>query len=168
MSITAWTWVKANVQADHTYKALLSKWDLTANQRSWMICSSDLTDYTKLQVRLSSAGSAITKNYDSSITVFDNAWHFVGFTYDNNNNLFLYIDGVKDPNPTKTTDDTMTTLFDSSRMVLVGAYSDNYVLTGFLTGSLVESGIANRTFSQSEMINLYNTTRNELQVRGVL
>ena len=161
--ITVFSWVKADVQSA---KAVISKYETTANQRSWMMGSSDLGDYSKLQILLSSAGSAVTKNYDSSIIGFDNAWHSVGFTYDDANILYLYIDGVKDPSPTKTTDTAMTSIFDSGVPVMIGCYSAAYAWTGFLTGSIVEGTIYNRVLSESEMKVLYDSTYRELKARG--
>lgn len=62
----------------------------------------------------------LRKDYISSNTVDDYAWHLLGFTF--NNNVFkIFCDGVEDPNPNKYLDFNFSTLWNSTAKLLIGA-----------------------------------------------
>ena len=158
--ITVWTWVKASSQ---TSRFLISKYDNTSNFRAYALWING-DQYPSFSI--STDGTSVNlKNVIGPEVITDNVYHFVAGVFTPSISIKIYVDGVlKNTNTTSIPE----TIFDTSTPLLLGAFHSAGVVAGFLTGSLVESGIANRAFSQSEMINLYNTTRHELQLRGIL
>src|SRR5262249_33975088 len=57
--------------------------------------------------------------YVGSQTVFDNTWHSVAFRFSHSHSdtFDIFVDGVKDPSPTKSTDSAMTSVFASSARI---------------------------------------------------
>jgi hypothetical protein len=103
------------------------------------------------QVYLSSTGNSISKLYAvTGITI--SSWNFIGFTY-TNNILKLYHNG-SELNPTKTADDAITTLFNSSADInLFGG------TTGRIVASMDDIILTDRVLTDSEIKQLYNEWR---------
>jgi len=146
-ALTVGAWVKGAAQAN----VIIGKYRSTEDNKSWLILAND----NKMRVYLSSdGGSSNIKSYISSIIVLDNNYHFASFTYDGNNNLKLYIDGVLDNNPTKSTDASITTLFDTRVGITLGA-ANNTPISSFFAGSIDEPFVYDRALSATEISNLY-------------
>ena len=106
----------------------------------WLAPSSDSTIYAK--------------KYRTSIDVFDSTWHQVGFTYDGANNLKVYVDGVEDTSVVKVADTAMTTIYDCSLSLLIGA-SNSLSVRDFFTGSLDEIALWDSELSAIDMAKVY-------------
>lgn len=101
---------------------LFSKWNSTGNKRQWAI-HSDVN--ANLRILIDSDGSLTTyKDYLSPSSVFDNAnWNFVGFTFDNGT-LTLYHNGVEISSPTKTVDNSFSSVDDQTSGVCISGGND--------------------------------------------
>jgi hypothetical protein len=128
---------------------IVSKYDTGFNKRVWAIRSSGASD-SKMQILLSSTGATLTKSYISSIVIGDSSYHTVGFTYFNNT-LKLYIDGVLDPNPTKSTDTAMTTLYNADNSVYIGCLTSSGSPVNLLNGLVVWARICNDELTPASM-----------------
>ncbi|MEA2097706.1 MAG: LamG domain-containing protein, partial [Patescibacteria group bacterium] len=151
--ISMFGWV--NGGGNQVAKTFIGQWDIGINQRSFSI----RTQSDKLEVLLSDDGaynSEHKKLYRSSIVVFDDLWHYVGFTF-NAGTLKLYVDGVEDTNPTKIYDDAITTLHDSTADLNIGCALNNNVPTNYFNGSMSDVRIYNRALSEGEVGRLYES-----------
>nr|QNT35644.1 hypothetical protein GNCGGNMO_00006 [uncultured Methanosarcinales archaeon] len=148
-AITVAGWVKGNTQADS--RGLISKMSGGVNTRSWSIYSESTSN--KLTMILSQYGTypANCKLYTTSISVLDGTWHHISFTF-TSNTLKIYVDGVEDTGVTKTTDNTVSSLYSSSDDVCIGAFSNP---SNYLNGDIDEVRIYNRTLSGDEIYRQY-------------
>ena len=157
-------WVNGVAQ-DSLY--LFSKADVGNINRSIQVLSGTGANTAKLRVQLSQDGNTTNvKDYTSSLTLFDSTYNFWGVTWDGIT-LKLYIDGILDSNPTKTTDIAITGLFDSHSMLRFGAVGNNTAAASFLNGFESENRIWNRALSDSEMMKTFIISRNNLRARGL-
>lgn len=148
--ISVFCWVKGSASAQST---ILSKYDTGIDQRSYSMWVS--TD--KLRSIISDDGTYTNiKDYRSSIVAFDNTWHFVGFTF-NAGTLKLFVDGIEDTNLTKTTDDTITTIHNSTADATIGCYLNSNAPTSFFDGDLATPRIWDRNLSADEITFLYKS-----------
>lgn len=157
--MTAFAWVKGVSQ---TTKGILAKYGSPGN--SWYL-GTHTTDGSKFSIFLSGDGTVVHKKYKSSITVFDNTIHFIAFTYDGNNTLNLYADGIIDPAPVKEIDTALTTLFDSYQAVGMACFGMG---AGRFTGSIYLAGAYSTCLNDSKIAKLYSTTKNMLIQRGLV
>lgn len=146
--ITVEAWVKGNAQNN---RAIISKYD-TAGKRSWFL-GTGYYNNQKLEVLISQDGGTTNfKQYESSITVFDNDWHHVVFTF-NNSVLSLYIDGQLDTVPNKIVDASISTIYKSTTNVVLASYYASGSLSTFFDGIIDEvriSGTARTDFSTAD------------------
>ncbi len=157
-ALTVGAWVKGVAQ---TAKIIMSKYDSSLNQRSYMF-STGYIDATKARLLLSNSLTPFNgKNYETSITVFDNTWHFLVMTYDGNNTLKAFVDGAEDIYINKIFDTSITTIADSYSAFTVGALSPPTAGATAFAGSIDEPFVYNRALSASEICNLYNNTKNK-------
>lgn len=149
--LSVFAWIKGSggdVISKFTYMA--------SDNRAWAIYASG----PKMRVVLSDNGAyrpGHNKDFVSSITVFDDKWHHVGFVFDaSESDLRLYVDGVRDAKPTKNQNSAITSVFNSPAPVRVGAKS-NGSLMGFFHGLIDEVRIYSRTLSSLEVRHIYGT-----------
>lgn len=130
-AMTAMVWVKGATQNN---KGILSHYDAGISQRAVMIWSSgELSEMVISSDGTLDAGH--TKRYRSSIVAFDSTWHLIGFTFDAGT-LKLFVDGVEDTNPTKTNDDAITTIHNSTADVMLGCFLSSDTPAGFFNGGI--------------------------------
>ena len=70
--------------------------DIVLNQRAFLVRVAG--DTTKFKVLISEDGGVAAlniKEYTTSINVFDDSWHLIGFTW-NSGTFKFYVDGVED------------------------------------------------------------------------
>lgn len=163
--LTIGTFIKG---AASSGKGILSKSDTTSNQRGYLILSGLTSPYAKFVVAISQTGSSAGKTYESSITVLDNTWHFILFTYSTSDVLKLYVDGVEDTSVTKTVDNSVTSLFDSATILYLSCYEGGHAATGYFTGSFANLVIESRTLSSGEVLSLYKKLRANMISRGLI
>jgi len=77
----------------------------------------------------------LRKDYISSNRVNDEAWHLLGFTF-NNNTFKIFCDGVEDPNPNKYLDFNFPTIFNSTVKLLIGARYWQGIIKDEFTGHI--------------------------------
>jgi len=136
--------------------AVFAHYDYGAAERGWTMKNSG----GKLNVVLSddgSYGAGHVKSYISSITAFDAADHLIGFTWDGSS-LELFIDGVKDPSPTKTIDDGITSLYQSMVNLTIGSQLNSGSQDSNLTGSVKKPRLFKTALTEQEILDYYNGT----------
>ena len=146
-AISVFCWIKCT----GTNQTIAGKWNTTGNQRSWNLILNGATG-NKLQVTLSANGSANAKDYYGGTTLNDNAWHHVGFTYDGNNTLKLYVDGAEE-SVTKTTDTSITAIHNSTSKMALGAQNATNPAVYFV-GSMDEFTLHGKALTATEAANL--------------
>ncbi|MDD3293006.1 MAG: LamG domain-containing protein [Candidatus Pacebacteria bacterium] len=162
--MSAFIWIKGSTQTND--RGVFGQWNTTATNyyKTWMIA----TTTTGFNVQLgNSTGAGAAKTYTSTETVFDNKWHYVGFTY-NVNTLNLYVDGLN-ISPTPTLDGAMTSLNDSdNRPISLGAYTttgSNTIANGF-NGYIDDAIIFNEAVTVFEVQRQYFSGLNNLLAKG--
>ena len=153
-AMSVFTWVKGVAQSS---KMIITHYDTGPSQRAFRLASFHSSPYDKMRLIISDDGtfdSGHRKDYSSSIIVFDNTWHQVGFTFDAGS-LKMYIDGIEDTNTTKAYDDAITTIHDSTADVMVGCFLFNDAPADFFGGSIADVRMYNRALSESEITFLY-------------
>lgn len=156
--ISCLSWIKGAAQNG---KRFIGQHDYGVGQRSFSTGLSDISPYDKLVVSLSDDGSwdaLHRKHYHSSIVIGDDKWHLVGFTFEDGV-LKIFIDGVEDTNPTKTFDDAITAIHNSTADVVIGAGITSNVLADLFAGKLANLRLYNRVLSPSENSQLHEKTK---------
>jgi hypothetical protein len=154
-NLTAMCWFNATSINDY---GILSKYTNTLNQRSWAILI--LGGY--LTINLSSDGTFNTgsrKQYRSTNTVTAGEDYHVAFTFANNV-LKLYINGSEDTTVTKTYDDSMSTIYNTSAPVRLSGYEASSTQnTRHFIGSIDDSRVYGTTaLTATEIAAIYNQT----------
>ncbi|MBT4791944.1 MAG: hypothetical protein HON90_10265, partial [Halobacteriovoraceae bacterium] len=137
--------------------SLVSQWDIGAATKAWKLGVA--TDTSKFTVYISNAGDdliATTKEYTSSISVFDNSWHLIGFSF-NGGTLKLYIDGVEDTTVATTKDGAVPTMFDSSNNITIAASSSGGSQAEFYLGYLDEIAFYRSSLNVGHINTVYNS-----------
>ena len=148
VAMTAMIWVKGAAQ---DVKYILSHFDYSANEIAFGIRTQTAPN-NKITVLISDDGtwsSGHKKHYDSSIVVFDNAWHMVGFIFDAGT-LKLYIDNTEDTNPTMINDDPISIIHDSTVDIMCGSTLDSGIPVNFSDGDLARLRMWNRALTATE------------------
>jgi len=151
-TISVAAWVKALAQYDGR---IASHYDHGPYQRSWTMYVGREGSLDKFCVSLTDTGEYYyghRKSYETSEPVFDNTWHYVGFTFDApSSSLKLYVDGIEDTNPTKICDDPITSLFDSSANVTIGCDLYYGSTCHYFEGAIDDVRIYDRVLSAEEI-----------------
>lgn len=153
-TLTIFGWV--NDPAPPAGGILISQWDSGIADRAWLV-GNDAGAGTKLRIVLSDDGtfsSGHNKDYSSSPTLFDGTWHSWAFRF-NAGVLDLFVDGVKDTSPTKSTDDAITTIKNSAAAIVC-----NSILS---SGSPISSG----TNSNMKKIRFYNNAKTDADIAAM-
>lgn len=155
--MSAFLWVKSSSSSLSGGENLFSHSDNAGNQRGFEIRVA--TDTSKYEVYLSSDGqnsASSRKIYVSSVTVFDNSWHLIGFTW-NNGSLKLYIDGVEDTAVSKPSDANITTIHDSTSSLNIGSKQAGGAGTLFFAGQLDEPALWSSELTSGQIFSIYNS-----------
>jgi hypothetical protein len=155
--MTAMVWAKAAVSGSERY--LLSQYG--AGQMAWLLAeSSSLGKMTAYIYDDGTGSSGHYKSWISSDSVFDNAWHFVGFTW-NAGTLNLYVDGKA---VSSSTSGTLTTnsIWNSTASLAIGGLSSG----GSFVGSMDEVRLYNETIPTARIKELYYSGLNSMFVNG--
>lgn len=151
--VSVFAWVKADGTSNTT--SFVSHYDTGSNQRSWY-AGKGPANPDRLRILVSPNGATSTyKDYYASSTTWDNTLKHVGFTF-NAGELKLFVNGVEDPNPIKTRDDAMTTLYRGVDNITIGSYLSSNALAGGWIGSIDEVMVFDRALSQLEITQIYN------------
>ena len=152
-TMTGMVWVKG---AEQSEKGILSHYDIGTSQRSSVLWTNN--DVFTVIISDNGAYTDHIKKYSSSIVAFDDTWHLVGFTFDAGT-LKLFVDGVEDTNPTKTADDAITTIHNSTSDVMVGCFLNSDTPLNFFNGDISGAKMWNRALSSAEVLLLYEKGR---------
>lgn len=126
------------------------------NNREWFIERS-WRDGAKLGVFLAAPdGVTNDKEYVTSVTVFDSAWHHVVMTF-NAGTLKIYIDGAEDTGVTKHLDVAMTAIRASNMSITMGCLYNNGSKALFWPGTMDDVSIWNIALSAAEVTSVYNS-----------
>lgn len=132
-NISAFCWVKGNAQSN---RQILAQYDTGTNQRAWTLYT-EATFTNKLAIIISSNGTfdaGYYKTYYTNNIVFDNNWHYVGFTW-SNGTLKIYIDGLEAA-VTKQYDASFAVMHNSNADLTIGSRLDSNSPAYFFAGSL--------------------------------
>jgi len=150
-ALTVSVWVKGGSQ-DNT---VISKYN-TSSRRSWRIAASG----TRARVNVSNTGgpydSSNMKEWNTSFTPFDGAWHHIAFTYQAgtpDGTLKVFVDGVEDTAITRTWDPNVPSLYSTTANVVIGGY---YSENDPFVGRIDEVAIWNAVLTPSEVARVYN------------
>ncbi len=152
MSFSAWVNPTATLNG-----SFLNKYFTTGNQRSFRVdCNNDGALTFGLQINLSGdGGNAVSfKNY--LVTgISAAAWHHIGFTFASST-LKIYVDGAE-VTPTKLTDTTVSSIFNSTADVYVGATDLAGTPANFLSSYVDEMALFSVGLTAAEMAAIYNS-----------
>ena len=125
--------------------------NLSSYQSWWISFLSSVVSFYVVKT----APLVVYKQYDTSVNVRDGNLHLIGFTFDNG--VFkVYVDGVEDTAVTKTKDDVMADIRDSSATFNLG-YLNTYAISyGYLTSIIYKAWIYDDVLSASDFLSLYN------------
>jgi len=152
---SAAVWVNSTNEPTGTEVAF-GRMDYGANKRTWTIQGTSGVK-TGVVAMYSTGAGTISKSYTSSVEPFDNSPHLFGFSY-NKPTLTLYMDGVVDASPTKSTDLDASTA-DTDVDMCVGSALSNGVLANGADSLLGEAWLANVTWTAEEWANLFSQTQ---------
>lgn len=151
-SVTAW----ADIAAASGTGTVIGEYNSSGSQRSWVFYKPNSTT-GEMRVLLSSTGSSIQKFYDSSVTPFDGTSNHVAYTFNATSpgTLKLFMNGTEDTSVTKTTDSTITSLFNSNQDVRIGAHGTgtSFPTTGIIDEVRVRNGELSSTWISTEYNN---------------
>ncbi len=114
-NLSAFCWVKFT-DASST-RTFLSKYSGPQGQRAFRFYYQS----GSMRMNVSGDGSSLDKDYLYSVAINDGDWHYVGFTFENDN-LKFYLDGVE-VNTSKLRDVPVPTLFNSNFDFQIGQWS---------------------------------------------
>jgi len=138
-----------------SFDVIMSHFESAAGDlRSWSLGTDGSN---KIQLILSDDGTldaGHVKEYRGSQTIIDGLEHTIGFTF-SGGVLNLYVDGMLDPSPTKTKDDAITTLFDSSADLTIGCRLSSDAPAGAFPGAVNNVYIWNRGITDIEALKLH-------------
>jgi len=138
--------------------------DIGTNQRAWRLGIMDANG--KYAVGISDDGTAAAghqKNYTSSVNMTASKFNLIGFTF-NAGTLSLYLNGSVDTNPTKTTDDAITTIHNSTANLTIGCSLNNGVGGNFSNITTGEAWIFCEVLTPLRIRNMYEITRRKYGV----
>jgi type II secretory pathway pseudopilin PulG len=162
--MTAMVWVKASAQSNG---AVLSQYNNLITKRSWYIFSSTTAPYNQLGVTISDDGtlnSGHSKSYFTNKIVFDNKWHYIGFTF-NSGLLKLYIDG-EEATTTKSSDDAITSIYNSDVDLGIGCTVCSGTEGTYFVGAIDEVRLFNSSVPTSQIKEQYYAGLNSLLASG--
>ena len=143
LSVFAWTKF-----TDANTRTIASKYSTFTGDRAFRFYFSS----GDLRVILTSDGSSVDKDYLYTVNLNDDQWHFVGFTFENNN-LKLYVDGAE-VNVASLSDDPVPELFNSTFDLQIGQWGAG---SNLFLGNIDELTIWDTSvLSDSDVEILYN------------
>lgn len=148
-AMSAMIWVNGAAQSN---KGIIVHYDAGASQRAHRIGSSSISPYDNIKIIITDdgiGGAGHSKQYHSSIVAFDSTWHLVGFTFDAGI-LKLYVDRVEDTNPTKSVDDAITTIHNSTADLIIGSFLSLDTPSNFYVGDFARPRMWNRALTPTE------------------
>ncbi len=156
-NLTVWAWINGGQQ---NFKGIFTQQNSGNTDVKFKMTTAAAAG-AKFRLDISQDGTLGSewKRYDSSVDVSDSTPHLIGFTFAAGT-LSLYKDGVVDPNPTKVTDNAMTTLHTSTTPLGIGATNGNLTdLAAPYTGTIMECGIEAIAFTAGHWAHLFNETK---------
>lgn len=143
-NLTCMCWVKTS---DSNFKSLFSHWD-TNGQRSWVI-QVDSTDGLLCGIT-ATGGGGFKIYYTQNDTIADGTWHHCAFSFASND-LRLYIDGVRITDLGNFGDTTVTSIYNTSSDILIGASLATGSATSYIDGSIADCRIYDATLSAEQI-----------------
>ena len=159
-ALSIFLWVKGGANKD---KSIIQKNNHADNTRSWIFYPG-VGIGTTIRASISDDGTNNTghrKDYFGSQIMLDNNWHLIGFTF-NAGTLNIYKDGLVDTNLTKSVDDAITTIYNSTNPVLIGGSSS----IGYFNGLIDDVRIYNAAVPTSQIKEQYYAGLNKLVISG--
>jgi len=143
-NLTCMCWVKTS---DTNFKSLFSHWD-TNGKRSWVI---QLNSTDGLLCGVTNAGGGGFKiYYTQSDTIADGTWHHCAFSFASND-LRLYIDGVRITDLGNFGNSNVTSIYNTSSDILIGASLATGSATSHVDGSIADCRIYDATLSAEQI-----------------
>jgi len=147
-TISGAVWVRTSDSGSSVW--FMCEYETTGNQRSW---SMGMKTTGRFEAVISSDGTNTNKRqYETTSTINDGAWHHVAFTFDTGT-LTLYIDG-SEATVTKLTDvGTVNSAFDHSTTLCLGAVNPASPL-GFFDGECFDFRVSSDAWTAAEVAEL--------------
>jgi hypothetical protein len=161
-AITVSGWIKGNTQSGA--RGILSKFRSDYDTRSWTIYSAGTSNKVTILITQSGVYPTNAKLYTTSIVVLDDLWHHVSFTF-TSDTLTVYIDGIEDTGITKTTDNSVSSLYSTAENVNIGSFS-NPTTDQYFSGSISDTRIYDRVLTATEVSQLYSGTNIQSDLVG--
>lgn len=117
----------------------------------------------KPQFALLHSNAAAALSIVSSVTYSLNTWTFIAATYSGseaNTGLKIFVNGVEDASPTRSTSGTYTGMSNTTKRVLVGTRADSGSVEVF-TGNADDIRIYNRELTAAEVAAIYSSEKRE-------
>ena len=147
-NLTCMCWVKTS---DTNFKSFFSHWD-TNSQRAWLM-QLDATD--GLLCAVTSGGSFGYKiYYTQNDTIADGTWHHCAFSF-SNNDLRLFIDGVRITDLGNFGDSPVSTIHNSTADILIGADLATGAAASHIDGSVADCRIYDATLTEADIAAIY-------------
>lgn len=155
LSVFIWMKTSTTAAAPHV---LMSKYDHVGGELSWLLLLASNHIY---QIVLSDDGTFDAGHFKSFVgiakgSLSDDEWHLVGFTFDASRSALLpYVDGFIDATVTKSTDNPITSLHNSTANVAIGARYSTGAGVNLFPGALALARIYNKIVTTDEALNLW-------------
>jgi hypothetical protein len=156
-TLSLFLWVKASSASLSLNETIWSQSDIVLNQRAFLVRVAG--DTTKFKVLISEDGGVAAPNikeYTTSINVFDDSWHLIGFTW-NSGTFKFYVDGVEDTSVVKNTDGAITSIHNSTANMTFSCSLTTGAPRTFFNGQLDEPALWNSELSSGQVSALYNS-----------
>jgi hypothetical protein len=151
-ALTVFGWVNRAASANITF---VGQNDYGVPSDAWTVISETGGSGNKLRVAVSNtANGSISKDYTGSQTVLDSTWHSWAFRF-GFSTLDLFVDGVKDASVTKTVDDAMASIFNSTAPISFGDLYNSGVPAGGGAGGSIKK------------VRLYNIVKTDADIAAM-
>lgn len=147
-------WVKRASTGVAYFGTLTSKGSYTANTRAFGIFQGNSGNYAKMDFLVSSDGSN-QKIKTTSVTVFDDTWKHVVWTY-SANTVKCYVNGTEDASLADTSAATVNSINVNTDALYHGGYKDAGATDFDYRGRMCEVTLWSVALNQSQVTELYN------------
>jgi len=147
--------VCSNIRTDNAATTInvISKDYSTGSSRGWLMSVDGSSGSFVVEVYMDAAGTTY-KKYESSVTVNDDSWHQIAFTFDAGV-LKLYVDGSEDASVTKVQDDVVSSVNNSTQALLIGSLRTGLSSYVGFDGRVDQTTVWSQALTESEINEIY-------------
>ncbi len=144
-ALSVFAWVRPTTLSN--IRVICGAWGVSGNY-GWRL------GFNGVKIRLVISGNGLSTNrklYDSVDNFAINTWYHIGFTFQATGELLIYVNG-KEITPTKTDDDTLASIFDSTQEFEIGSHLGG---AGYFDGQIQQPLIWESALTAAEVRDLY-------------